>query len=203
MGEAISAVLLARRRVGVLVAALRAHRPLVHRRGASARAPTSSTAAASARASWSLQAAAGAVHDHRERRPHRPVAERRAGADRLQDRRAADRRRDRNAVAVQLPLEGAIARDGSFEGLSGGAAAPVEYWRLPGGDPARIRTPIYGDDPRALIDKVLRRGRGDGRSVRRSATPYLAVPVPSYGRAFPTTPISNALDEVGGRGREA
>ena len=25
-----------------------------------------------------------------------------------------------NAVAVQLPLEGAIARDGSFDGLSGG-----------------------------------------------------------------------------------
>ena len=36
---------------------------------------------------------------------------------------------------MQLPLEGAIARDGSFDGLSGAAAA-LEYWRLPGGDPA-------------------------------------------------------------------
>ena len=39
------------------------------------------------------------------------------------------------AVAVQLPLEGAIARDGSFGGLSGVPAA-LEYWRLSGGDPA-------------------------------------------------------------------
>ena len=38
------------------------------------------------------------------------------------------------AVAVQLPLEGAIARDGSFGGLSGVPAA-LEYWRLSGGDP--------------------------------------------------------------------
>ena len=35
------------------------------------------------------------------------------------------------AVAVQLPLEGAIARDGSFGGLSGVPAA-LEYWRLSG-----------------------------------------------------------------------
>src|SRR5207237_5008364 len=59
-----------------------------------------------------------------------------------------------NAVAVQLPLEGAIARDGSFEGVSGRTAA-LEYWRLSSGAPAGKRNPIGADDPEGLIDRVL------------------------------------------------
>jgi ATP-dependent helicase/nuclease subunit B len=51
-----------------------------------------------------------------------------------------------SAIAVQLPLEGAIARDGSFDGLRGMPAA-LEYWRLPGGDAGRDAEPDRGDDP--------------------------------------------------------
>ncbi len=59
-----------------------------------------------------------------------------------------------NAVAVQLPLEGAIARAGGFEGACGHIAA-LEYWRLPGSDPPGLCCPIAAANPEALIDKVL------------------------------------------------
>ncbi len=116
---------------------------------------------ASAREAVQVPAPRRPVHDHRHRRPHRPAAQRRAGADRLQDRQlAVASRRSRTAVAVQLPLEGAIARDGSFGGLSGVPAA-LEYWRLSGGDPA-------GD--RAIRSRATIRGAdrsGDRRRSRR------------------------------------
>ena len=54
--------------------------------------------------------------------------------------------------APQLPLEGAILRDGGFEGVSGAPAA-LEYWRLSGGEPAGERCPIDAGDPGALIDR--------------------------------------------------
>ena len=54
---------------------------------------------------------------------------------------------------MQLPLEGAIARDGSFGGLSG-VPASLEYWRLSGGDPPASRAPIASDDPLELIDRA-------------------------------------------------
>ncbi|HTT80414.1 MAG TPA: double-strand break repair protein AddB, partial [Stellaceae bacterium] len=80
------------------------------------------------------------------------------------------------AVAVQLPLEGAIARDGSFDGLSGPIAA-LEYWRLPGGDPAGQRCPIAGDDAAALIDRVLASVTALIARFDDPATPYEPVPV--------------------------
>ena len=39
------------------------------------------------------------------------------------------------AIAVQLPLEGAIARAGGF-GIAAGPIAALEHWKLGGGDPA-------------------------------------------------------------------
>jgi ATP-dependent helicase/nuclease subunit B len=80
------------------------------------------------------------------------------------------------AVAVQLSLEGAIARDGSFGGLSGVPAA-LEHWRLSGGDPSGIRSPTPGD-PLELIDTVLTEVRALIDRFDDPRTPYSAVPDP-------------------------
>ncbi|MFI4947241.1 MAG: double-strand break repair protein AddB [Alphaproteobacteria bacterium] len=84
-----------------------------------------------------------------------------------------------NGIAVQLPLEGAIAERGSFDGLSGTVAA-LEYWRLSGGEPAGERRPIGGEDPAALIDRTI--GEIAARIDRFDdpATPYAAVPDPQW-----------------------
>jgi ATP-dependent helicase/nuclease subunit B len=107
------------------------------------------------------------------------------------------RREIENAIAVQLPLEGAIARDGSFDGLSGVAAA-LEYWRLPGGDPAGMRTPIAGDDPRALIDKVIAEVAAMVDRFDDPQTPYLAVPVAQLRPRFSDYAHLERLDETAG-----
>jgi ATP-dependent helicase/nuclease subunit B len=105
-------------------------------------------------------------------------------------------RRDiENAIAVQLPLEGAIAKDGSFEGLSGTAAA-LEYWRLPGGDPAGIRTPIAGDDPHALIEKVMAKVAALVDGFDDPRTPYLAVPESQLRPRFSDYAHLERLDEA-------
>jgi len=94
-----------------------------------------------------------------------------------------------------LPLEGAIARDGSFDGLSGTAAA-LEYWRLPGGDPAGIRTPIAGDDPRTLIDKVIAKVAALVDRFDDPHTPYVAVPEPQLRPRFSDYAHLERLDEA-------
>ena len=100
-----------------------------------------------------------------------------------------------NAVAVQLPLEGAIARDGSFDGLSGRPAA-LEYWRLPGGEPAGMRSPITSDDPNALIDRVI---ATVGTLIDRfddPAMPYRPVPVAQWAPRFSDYRHLERLDEA-------
>ena len=94
-----------------------------------------------------------------------------------------------NAIAVQLPLEGAIARDGNFDGLGDGAAvsgrpAALEYWRLPGGEPAGIIHPIAGGDPAALIDRALARVAALIERFDDPATPYTPVPEPRWAPRF-------------------
>ena len=101
------------------------------------------------------------------------------------------------AIAVQLPLEGAIARDGSFAGLRGVAAA-LEYWRLPGGDPAGVRSPIATDDPLALIERVLAEIRGLIDCFDDPRTPYLAVPDPRLKPRFSDYFHLERLGEAGG-----
>jgi ATP-dependent helicase/nuclease subunit B len=93
-----------------------------------------------------------------------------------------DRREINSAVAVQLPLEGAIARDGSFGGLSGRAAA-LEYWRLSGNEPAGMRYPI-AEDPDALIDRVAAAVRALIERFDDPATPYCVVPDPQWTPRF-------------------
>jgi ATP-dependent helicase/nuclease subunit B len=81
-----------------------------------------------------------------------------------------------NGVAVQLPLEGAIARANGFEGVTGMPAA-LEYWRLSGGEPAGERKALGEDDPGALIEGVLNRVRELIARFDDPTTPYLPVPV--------------------------
>jgi ATP-dependent helicase/nuclease subunit B len=100
-----------------------------------------------------------------------------------------------NAVAVQLPLEGAIARDGDFGGLCGRPAA-LEYWRLSGGEPAGNRRLLGDDDPAALIDRVLAAVQGLVARFDDSATPYPAVPVPRWAPRFSDYRQLERLDET-------
>ncbi len=100
-----------------------------------------------------------------------------------------------NAVAVQLPLEGAIARDGSFDGLSGRPAA-LEYWRLSGGEPAGERHPIGGDDPAALIDRALAKVSALIDRFDDPATAYPPVPDPQWAPRFSDYRHLERLDEA-------
>src|SRR5712671_4474103 len=79
-------------------------------------------------------------------------------------------------IAVQLPLEGAIARAGGFDGVTGQPTA-LEYWRLSGGEPAGERKPLGAENPGDLIDRVLAGVGGLVASFDDPATPYLPVPV--------------------------
>jgi ATP-dependent helicase/nuclease subunit B len=85
--------------------------------------------------------------------------------------------------APQLPLEGAILRDGSFASIAGVPAA-LEYWRLSGGVPIGERRSIGGDDPDKLIQSVLNRVRALIDRFDDPATPYLAEPVPRWAPRF-------------------
>jgi len=80
-----------------------------------------------------------------------------------------------NAIAVQLPLEGAIARDGDFDGVSGVPVA-LEHWRLSGGEPAGQRSPLGDVDPGELIDRVVAIVTALIERFDDPATPYPPVP---------------------------
>jgi len=85
--------------------------------------------------------------------------------------------------APQLPLEGAILRDGSFASAAGIPTA-LEYWRLSGGVPVGERRPIGDDDPNNLIESVLDRVRALIERFDNPETPYLAEPVPRWAPRF-------------------
>jgi ATP-dependent helicase/nuclease subunit B len=88
-----------------------------------------------------------------------------------------------SGFAPQLPLEGAILRDGSFAAVAGVPAA-LEYWRLSGGVRVGQRCPIGGDDPSKLIQSVLDRVRALIQRFDDPATPYLAEPAPQWAPRF-------------------
>ena len=85
--------------------------------------------------------------------------------------------------APQLPLEGAILRDGRFASANGTPAA-LEYWRLTGGVPVGERRPVGDDDPNKLIQSVLDRVRALIDRFDDTETPYLAEPVPRWAPRF-------------------
>jgi len=99
------------------------------------------------------------------------------------------------AVAVQLPLEGLIARDGSFAGISGTPAA-LEYWRLSGSEPAGERKPLGEGDPAALIEHVYTAVRSLIERFDDPNTPYLPVPVAQWRPRFSDYTHLERLDEA-------
>ena len=82
----------------------------------------------------------------------------------------------RSAIAVQLPLEGAIARAGGF-GAVGRRVAALEHWRLGSGDPAGKRDLVGNGDPRELIEQVLAEITRFIARFDDPTTPYRPVPV--------------------------
>jgi ATP-dependent helicase/nuclease subunit B len=104
------------------------------------------------------------------------------------------------AVAVQLTLEGAIARDGNFGGLSG-VPASLEYWRLSGGDPPASRHPIASDNLLELIDRTLEAVRALIDSFDDPRTPYAPVPdlrlAPRYSDYTHLERLAEAQAEIG------
>ena len=85
--------------------------------------------------------------------------------------------------APQLPLEGAILRDGSFASATGVPAA-LEYWRLTGGVPVGERKVLSDDDPNKLIQSVLDRVKALIDRFDDPETPYLVEPVPRWAPRF-------------------
>ncbi|HEX3538224.1 MAG TPA: double-strand break repair protein AddB [Stellaceae bacterium] len=81
-----------------------------------------------------------------------------------------------NGLALQLPLEGAIARDGGFAAIAG-EPRRLEYWRLSGGEPAGQRKPIGDGDPVALIDRTVAEVTALVARFDNPGEPYLVVPV--------------------------
>jgi ATP-dependent helicase/nuclease subunit B len=82
------------------------------------------------------------------------------------------------AVAVQLPLEGAIAEAGGFS-LPGAPVAALEHWRLGGGNPAGESEPA-SDDPPALIAEVLATISAHIARYDDPTMPYRPVPVAKW-----------------------
>jgi ATP-dependent helicase/nuclease subunit B len=97
------------------------------------------------------------------------------------------------AIAVQLPLEGAIARAGGF-GIAAGAIASLEHWRL-GGGPGGERLPLGDDDPSALIDRVLGEIQAFIARFDDPRTPYRAVPVAKWQPRYSDYKHLERLDE--------
>jgi len=79
------------------------------------------------------------------------------------------------AIAVQLPLEGAIARAGGF-GIAAGPVAALEHWKLGGGSGGE-RQPLGKDDPTPLIDGTLAEIAAFIARFDDPHTPYRPVPV--------------------------
>ena len=82
------------------------------------------------------------------------------------------------AIAVQLPLEGAIAAAGGF-GIAAGPVVTLEHWRLGGGNPAGKREPAAADAP-ALIERVLAEITAHIARFDNPATPYRPVPLEKW-----------------------
>jgi ATP-dependent helicase/nuclease subunit B len=83
------------------------------------------------------------------------------------------------AIAVQLPLEGAIAAAGGFGGVAGAPVAALEHWKLGGGNPAGSVDPA-SDNPMALIEQVLSAIRAHIARYDDESMPYRPVPVAKW-----------------------
>ncbi len=83
--------------------------------------------------------------------------------------------------APQLPLEAALAAQGRFAGVAGGAIAALEYWKLSGGRPAGKVTEIAGGaEAVTLVADALAGLRELIRRYDDPLTPYPARPRPGH-----------------------
>lgn len=81
--------------------------------------------------------------------------------------------------APQLPLEGAIARAGGFDGVPAAEVAEMLFWRLKGGfDGGEERS--AGDDPAVLVTAALAGLQGLIAAFDQETTPYAARPHPEH-----------------------
>ena len=91
---------------------------------------------------------------------------------------APPRKREIQAgFAPQLPLEAAIAVAGGFDGVTAGAVAGLDYWRLRGGTPVG-EISSAGDDPAAMAATALTGLQGLIAEFDREGTAYQARPRP-------------------------
>ena len=97
------------------------------------------------------------------------------------------------AIAVQLPLEGAIAQAGGF-GIVASNVAALEHWKLGGGDPAGRVDPA-SNDPATLIDRVLAEITRHIARFDDPKTPYHPVPVARWTPRFSDYAQLERLDE--------
>ena len=86
------------------------------------------------------------------------------------------------AIAVQLPLEGAIAEAGGF-GIPRAPVVALEHWKLGGGNPAGKCEPA-GDDAEALIAQVLGTIKAHIARYDDPHMPYRVVPVAKWRPRF-------------------
>jgi ATP-dependent helicase/nuclease subunit B len=82
------------------------------------------------------------------------------------------------AIAVQLPLEGAIAEAGGF-GIPGAPVAALDHWRLGGGNPAGKCEPT-SNEPGALVAHVLGAVSLHIARYDNPAMPYRPVPIAKW-----------------------
>ena len=97
------------------------------------------------------------------------------------------------AIAVQLPLEGAIARAGGF-GIAAGPITALEHWRL-GSGAGGERLPLGNDDPTALIDRVLDEIKAFIGRFDDPRTPYRPVPAAKWQPHYSDYAHLERLDE--------
>jgi ATP-dependent helicase/nuclease subunit B len=106
-----------------------------------------------------------------------------------------EKREIENAIAVQLPLEGLIARNGGFAAIAGRPVA-LEHWKLSTGEPPGKRHSLCEGDPTTLIDGAEARLRAMIERFDDPATPYLPVPVVQWAPRFSDYTHLERLDEA-------
>jgi len=100
-----------------------------------------------------------------------------------------------NAISVQLPLEGLIARGGGFAAI-GGRPVALEHWKLSTGEPPGKRHPLGEGDPMALIERAEARLLAMIERFDDPATPYLPVPVAQWEPRYSDYTHLERLDEA-------
>jgi ATP-dependent helicase/nuclease subunit B len=101
--------------------------------------------------------------------------------------RLPSKRELETGYSPQLPLEGAIATGGTFDGVGTGLVEALEYWRLTGGNPPgeiyrvddRLETTAaaLAQEARAGLENLVAR-------FDRADTPYHARPRPQFAPTF-------------------